>query len=72
MVYLSRSGGDCVDHEEETVDFSTNTIGVPNWDGKFPILEGRLHFAKFETSNINYCLDFIKSKMLHLGGMLTT
>lgn len=34
-----------------------------------PVLEGRLHFAKFETSKINDCLEFIRSKNLHLAGM---
>lgn len=34
-----------------------------------PVLEGRLHFAKFETSKINDCLEFIHSKNLHLAGM---
>ncbi|KAL3694170.1 hypothetical protein R1sor_007821 [Riccia sorocarpa] len=32
---------------------------------KNPILGGRLHFVKFETSKINECLDFIQSKRLH-------
>lgn len=31
----------------------------------FPILGGRLHFVKFETSKINECIDFIQSKKLH-------
>ncbi|XP_052181126.1 pantothenate kinase 2-like isoform X2 [Diospyros lotus] len=35
----------------------------------FPILGGRLHFLKFETTKINECLDFISSKQLHCGGM---
>ncbi|XP_024385144.1 pantothenate kinase 2 isoform X2 [Physcomitrium patens] len=34
--------------------------------GGFPILGGRLHFVKFETSKVNDCLDFIQSKRLHL------
>ncbi|KDO82398.1 hypothetical protein CISIN_1g025826mg [Citrus sinensis] len=33
-----------------------------------PVLEGRLHFAKFETSKIIDCLEFIRSKNLHLAG----
>ncbi|XVE85084.1 hypothetical protein DITRI_Ditri17bG0063800 [Diplodiscus trichospermus] len=32
-----------------------------------PVLEGRLHFAKFETSKINDCLEFIQRKKLRLG-----
>jgi pantothenate kinase len=34
--------------------------------GGFPILGGRLHFVKFETSKVNDCLDFIQSKRLHM------
>ncbi|XP_065876315.1 pantothenate kinase 1 [Euphorbia lathyris] len=68
VVYLSRSSGNSADHEEETPDSSNGTLGVPNCDGKHPIFEGKIHFAKFETSNINDCLDFINSKKLHLGG----
>eukprot|EP01018_Ginkgo_biloba_P026118 Gb_28592 [translate_table: standard] len=30
----------------------------------YPILGGRLHFVKFETSKLNDCLDFINSKRL--------
>uniref|UniRef100_A0A6N2LDN0 pantothenate kinase n=1 Tax=Salix viminalis TaxID=40686 RepID=A0A6N2LDN0_SALVM len=37
--------------------------------GELPILGGRLHFVKFETSKINECLDFISSKQLHRGGV---
>lgn len=33
--------------------------------GTFPILGGRLHFVKFETSKLDECLDFIQSKKLH-------
>uniref|UniRef100_A0A0C9RHX8 TSA: Wollemia nobilis Ref_Wollemi_Transcript_19386_963 transcribed RNA sequence n=1 Tax=Wollemia nobilis TaxID=56998 RepID=A0A0C9RHX8_9CONI len=34
---------------------------------RYPILGGRLHFVKFETSKLNDCLNFIKSKKLHNG-----
>jgi pantothenate kinase len=34
--------------------------------GVFPILGGRLHFVKFETSKVDDCLEFIESKRLHL------
>lgn len=36
----------------------------------FPVLGGRLHFVKFETSKINECIDFIESKKLHSRGFL--
>ncbi|KAK3223361.1 hypothetical protein Dsin_010386 [Dipteronia sinensis] len=39
-----------------------------NKNSKNSVIEGRLHFAKFETSKINDCLEFILSNKLHLGG----
>lgn len=66
MVYFSVSRDDCTDREGESS--ANDTLGVFKGD-KHPILEGRLHFAKFETSNINDCLEFISSRKLHLGGM---
>lgn len=36
----------------------------------FPVLGGRLHFVKFETSKINECIDFIESKKLHSSNFL--
>ncbi|KAI5562667.1 hypothetical protein BDE02_15G066300 [Populus trichocarpa] len=45
-------------------------FGIANGNRRsYPILGGRLHFVKFETSKINECLDFISSKQLHCGGM---
>ncbi|XP_061953353.1 pantothenate kinase 2 isoform X1 [Populus nigra] len=45
-------------------------FGISNGNRRsYPILGGRLHFVKFETSKINECLDFISSKQLHCGGM---
>ncbi|KAI9381280.1 hypothetical protein POPTR_015G077300v4 [Populus trichocarpa] len=45
-------------------------FGIANgYRRSYPILGGRLHFVKFETSKINECLDFISSKQLHCGGM---
>lgn len=41
---------------------------VPNDSNDYPVLCGRLHFAKFETSKINDCLEFISSKQLHRRG----
>ncbi|KAH9301546.1 hypothetical protein KI387_013129, partial [Taxus chinensis] len=34
---------------------------------RYPILGGRLHFVRFETSKLNDCLSFIQSKNLHCG-----
>lgn len=44
-------------------------FGVSNGNRRsYPILGGRLHFVKFETTKVNECLDFISSKQLHCGG----
>ncbi|KAJ4711093.1 Pantothenate kinase 2 [Melia azedarach] len=53
LVYFSRNNGSSIEDNGRT---------------KHPVLGGRLHFAKFETSKINDCLEFIHSKKLHLGG----
>ena len=42
---------------------SENT-GVLNGCTTHPILNGQLHFAKFETTKMNECLDFIESKQI--------
>lgn len=71
LVYFSR-------HENQTVNDRRRKIikarlGITNYNRRsFPILGGRLHFVKFETSKITECLDFIYSKQLHRGGMFLT
>ncbi|XP_055825432.1 pantothenate kinase 2 [Solanum dulcamara] len=68
LIYFSR-------HADRQVDDGRKRkikerLGVSNGSRRsYPILGGRLHFVKFETSNINECLDFIHSKQLHCGGM---
>jgi hypothetical protein len=70
-VYFSR-------HAESLTDDSRKKslrkrFGITNGNRRsYPILGGRLHFVKFETSKLNECLDFISSKQLHRGGMLKT
>ncbi|KAI5074724.1 hypothetical protein GOP47_0010685 [Adiantum capillus-veneris] len=47
---------------------------LPGLQHTFPVLGGRLHFVKFETSKINECVDFIESKKLYshsTGGLLS-
>lgn len=66
LVYFSRKNDVSVDNNEEKS--SKETVLVSNGDGKCPVLQGRLHFAKFETSKINDCLEFIQRNQLHLGG----
>ncbi|KAK9119721.1 hypothetical protein Scep_017814 [Stephania cephalantha] len=68
LVYFSR-------HEDRPVDDKRKRslkqrLGFPNVNRRsYPILGGRLHFVKFETAEINECLDFINSKQLHRGGI---
>ncbi|KAH8486945.1 hypothetical protein H0E87_025803 [Populus deltoides] len=68
LVYFSRH------QDRPTNDKRKKTVkerfGISNGNRRsYPILGGRLHFVKFETSKINECLDFISSKQLHCGGM---
>ncbi|KAH9720233.1 Pantothenate kinase 2 [Citrus sinensis] len=67
LVYFSR-------HEDQSIDDKrkktiNERLGISNGNRRsYPILGGRLHFVKFETTKINECLDFIHSKQLHRGG----
>ncbi|KAJ0038258.1 hypothetical protein Pint_22955 [Pistacia integerrima] len=54
LVYFSKNNG-CSDDDDG--------------NNKHLVLQGRLHFAKFETCKINDCIEFIRSKKLHLGGV---
>ncbi|KAH1201606.1 Pantothenate kinase 2 [Glycine max] len=70
LVYFSR-------HQDQStydkrVKNVKNRLGFPPNGNRrsYPILGGRLHFVKFETSKINECLDFISSKQLHSAGVL--
>ncbi|CAK7332669.1 unnamed protein product [Dovyalis caffra] len=55
LVYFSRNSGD----DEDPLN---DSVGVSN------AVNGRLHFAKFETTKINDCLQFISANKLLLGG----
>lgn len=48
---------------------SKDSVAVSSGNEGRPVLEGKLHFAKFETAKINDCIDFIRSKQLRLSGM---
>ena len=50
---------------------SNDCVGIPNGSSDYPVLCGRLHFAKFETSKINECLEFILLKQLHRCGTVS-
>ncbi|TKY55205.1 Pantothenate kinase 2 [Spatholobus suberectus] len=71
LMYFSR-------HEDQSTSDkrmrnAKDQLGFPNGNRRsYPILGGRLHFVKFETSKINECLDFIYSKQLHCGGITAT
>ncbi|XP_043805192.1 pantothenate kinase 1 isoform X3 [Manihot esculenta] len=66
VVYFSTSRDNCIDCEGESS--ANDTLRLFSGNCKHPVLQGRLHFAKFETSKIKDCLEFISSKELHLGG----
>ncbi|CAN4086048.1 unnamed protein product [Withania somnifera] len=68
LIYFSRHADRQVDDKRKRK--VKERLGVSNGSRRsYPILGGRLHFVKFETSKINECLDFIHSKQLHCGGM---
>ncbi|KAK8657057.1 hypothetical protein V6N13_035320 [Hibiscus sabdariffa] len=66
LIYFSR-------HEDQSVEDKRKKtvkerLGISNGNRRsYPVLGGRLHFVKFETSKLNECLDFISSKQLHCG-----
>ncbi|KAK3224866.1 hypothetical protein Dsin_004728 [Dipteronia sinensis] len=68
LVYFSRHEGQSIDDKRKKT--LKERLGISNGTRRsYPILGGRLHFVKFETTKINECLDFIYSKQLHRGGM---
>ncbi|KAJ8761257.1 hypothetical protein K2173_001313 [Erythroxylum novogranatense] len=66
LVYFS-SDGKSGHQEGEICPDRNESIGFLSDGRKGPILKGRLHFAKFETSKLDVCLEFINSSKLHLG-----
>ncbi|CAN1347721.1 Pantothenate kinase 2 [Linum perenne] len=68
LVYFSR-------HEDRSSNYRRamtlrEKLGISNGSRRsFPVLGGRLHFVKFETTKINECLEFISSKQLHCCGV---
>lgn len=70
LVYFSRHAE--LSTEDKRKISTKRRLGMFNGGRRsYPILGGRLHFVKFETEKLNECLDFISSKQLHRGGMLT-
>ncbi|XP_039058199.1 pantothenate kinase 1-like isoform X3 [Hibiscus syriacus] len=66
LVYFCRYDDSCRDDDDELM--SQNDSLCSKRENSRPVLEGRLHFAKFETSKINDCLEFLSSMKLCLGG----
>ena len=71
LVYFSRHR-DQSTYDKRMINVNNRLGFPPNGNRRsYPILGGRLHFVKFETSKINECLDFISSKQLHSAGGIT-
>lgn len=62
LVYFSREDNSLENYLGKSV--AAENTGVLNGCTTHPILNGQLHFAKFETTKINECLDFIESKQI--------
>ncbi|KAK8636686.1 hypothetical protein V6N13_124426 [Hibiscus sabdariffa] len=67
LVYFCRCDYSCRDSDGDELRSQNDSLCSKSVNRQ-PVLEGRLHFAKFETSKINDCLDFLGSMELHLGG----
>ncbi|KAK9675570.1 hypothetical protein RND81_11G015800 [Saponaria officinalis] len=62
LVYFPRAEN-CFDYDAgNTVE--VEKVGTLSNGNNYPILNGKLHFAKFETCKINECLDFIESNRI--------
>lgn len=63
LVYFSREDS-CLENRFRN-SVRLEEVGLVTGSKNNPNLNGKLHFAKFETNNIDECLDFIESKQLH-------
>lgn len=68
LVYFSREDG-CLENSFGN-SVRLEEVGLETSSKNYPILDGKLHFKKFQTSKINECLDFIESKLLQ-GSCMT-
>ncbi|KAG6429568.1 hypothetical protein SASPL_107620 [Salvia splendens] len=68
MVYFSSGSSSPSDDQKHSYlkDGTNTSIGTSNHNG----LRGKLHFLKFETSQIDECIKFISSKLLQNNGSL--
>lgn len=68
LVYFSRNDSWSVDDKGAKSPKGDSPLRVSCSNLDYPILYGRIHFAKFETIKVNECLEFIRSKKLLHGG----
>lgn len=68
-MYFSRNDSWSVDDKGAKSPKGDSPLRVSCSNLDYPILYGRIHFAKFETIKVNECLEFIRSKKLLHGGM---
>ena len=69
LVYFSRNDNWTVDDKGLKSPKGDSPLRVSSCHPNYAILNGRIHFAKFETSKINECLEFIRSKKVISAGM---
>lgn len=63
LVYFSRD--DKYLEDDSGKASKEDKSAAPNGQENSPILNGKLHFALFESSNIDECLEFIRSRQLN-------
>lgn len=68
LVYYSRGSG--LSALDKNCCSSKENVRISDGDGCYPLLGGRLHFQKFETSKVDDCIEFIRSKQVDFGGKL--
>ncbi|KAK4399723.1 Pantothenate kinase [Sesamum angolense] len=66
MVYFPSNSSRSID--DQVNGSSKDGLAASGGDLHYSLLNGRLHFFKFETSKVNDCIDFISSELLrHCG-----
>lgn len=65
LVYFDQKAN-CLEDDPEKSPVK-DMVGVLTDCESHSILNGKLHFEKFETNKISDCIDFIQSKQLHLS-----
>ncbi|KAL2233620.1 UNVERIFIED_CONTAM: Pantothenate kinase 2 [Sesamum indicum] len=62
MVYFPSNSSRSID--DQVNGSSKDGLAASGGDLHYSLLNGRLHFFKFETSKVNDCIDFISSELL--------